>query len=81
MSPLSLKEIKNTWKDELYNDVVTVNHSMKLKFSKSEEKILKIIKYVYNALWMIDRNHMKVNTAFAVKYSPQYENTVLKSNS
>ena len=54
---------------------------MKLKFSKSEEKILKIIKYVSNALWMIDRNHTKVNTAFAVKYSPQHENTVLKSNS
>ena len=64
VSPLSLKETKNR-KDELYNDVVTVTHAMKLKFSKSEENILKIIKNVCNALWMIDRNHEKFNTAFA----------------
>ena len=62
--PLSLKETKNR-KDELYNDVVTVTHSMKLKFSKSEENILKIIKNVCNALWMIDGNHEKFNTSFA----------------
>ena len=49
VSPLSLKETKNR-KDELYNDVVTVTHSMKLKFSKSEENILKIIKNACNAL-------------------------------
>ena len=48
MSPLSLKEIKN--RKELDNDVVTVTHSMKLKFSKSEKNILKIIKNAYNAL-------------------------------
>ena len=64
VSPLSLKETKNR-KDELYNDVVTVTHSMKLKFSKSEENILKIIKNVCNALWMIDGNHEKFNTSFA----------------
>ena len=43
MSPLSLKETKNR-KDELYNDVVTVIHAMKLKFSKSKENILKLSK-------------------------------------
>ena len=64
VSPLSTKETKNR-KDELYNDVVTVTHSMKLKFSKSEENILKIIKNVCNALWIIDGNHEKFNTAFA----------------
>ena len=64
VSPLSLKETKNR-KDELYNDVATVTHSMKLTFSKSEENILKIIKSVCNALWIIDGNHEKFNTAFA----------------
>ena len=64
MSPLSLKETKNR-KDELYNDVVIVTHSMTLKFSKSEENIFNIIKKLCNALWMIDGNHEKFNTAFA----------------
>ena len=63
VSSLSVKELKNR-KDELYNDVATVTRSMKLKFLKSEENILKIIKNLCNAFWMIDGNHEQFNTAF-----------------
>ena len=73
MSPLSLKETKNR-KDELYNDVVIVTHSMTLKFSKSEENILNIIKKLCNALWMIDGNHEKFNTALLKVFAVNYRN-------
>ena len=37
---------------------------LETKIFRSEENILKIIKNVSNALWMIDGNHEKFNTAF-----------------
>lgn len=53
---------KNNRKDMLYNDIVQLTQSLDIRLP-ADNFIRKLIKCLTNALWHIDGNHSKINSA------------------
>ena len=53
---------KNNRKDMLYNDIVQLTQSLDIRLP-ADNFVGKLIKCLTNALWHIDGNHSKINSA------------------
>ena len=53
---------KNNRKDMLYNDIVQLTQSLDIRLP-ADNFVGKFIKCLTNALWHIDGNHSKINSA------------------